>query len=117
MVVDVNLLVGRCPFRAVPAAPADLVALRSAAGLERAVASGSRTASSRIGGANDGGWSAAAHHPSSTAIEFLTEFEIMLLSAAASLAAGGGPTAGLWAAEGRPAVCTSGATGRQGTAE
>ena len=43
MVVDVNLLVGRCPFRAVPAAPADLVALRSAAGLERAVASGFRS--------------------------------------------------------------------------
>ena len=43
MAVDVNLLVGPCPFRAVPTAPADLVALRSAAGLERAVATGFRS--------------------------------------------------------------------------
>ena len=43
MVVDVNLLAGTCPFRAVPSAPEDLVALRSAAGIDRAVATGFRS--------------------------------------------------------------------------
>ena len=42
-VVDTGLLLGPCPFRTIPSAVADVLALRKAAGFDRAVAMGFRS--------------------------------------------------------------------------
>ena len=42
-IIDTGLLVGPCPFRSVPSSVADLVALRQAAELDCAVATGFRS--------------------------------------------------------------------------
>ena len=42
-IIDTGLLLGPCPFRDVPSSVADLLALREAAGLDRAVATGFRS--------------------------------------------------------------------------
>lgn len=42
-VVDTGLLLGPCPFRTIPSAVADVLALREAAGFDRAVAMGFRS--------------------------------------------------------------------------